>query len=206
MLDTQDLSMTGKESISGVGCSIVERGGVQHLFATAAPRHGDTFPQQTEDALHAIEVLGAEAGVRGSIITQSVFLRNPDDLPACRQLMRDFYGRHLPATTYILQPPCSGKLLEVEVCAVAGGPGEVCIDRRGERLVIVHFDGMSWAHLADVRPQTNAAAVYDRSLSAFSFAEAALSAGGIRFDQVIRTCFTWAILSGRRQTRSGIAS
>jgi enamine deaminase RidA (YjgF/YER057c/UK114 family) len=187
MLGTHDVDTIRNESIASVCSSVVERGTVRHLFAVALPRRGDTVSEQTEDALCNIEALSAEQGACGSIITQSVFLRRPDDLPACRQVIRDFFGRQMPATTYIFQPPCSGKLVEVEVSAVSGAPGEVSIDRRSEKLVVTHHDGMTWAHQANIGPHTEAKAIYDRSLSTFNLSGTALAAGGFRFEEVIRT-------------------
>jgi enamine deaminase RidA (YjgF/YER057c/UK114 family) len=187
MLDTQDASMIREASPPAIECSIVEGHGVRHLFAAVAPHRGDTLSQQVDDVLRAIATLMEEENARGSIVTQSVFLKDPADAAVCRQMMRDFYGRQLPATTYVFQPPCNGKLLQVEIVAVIGGRSEVSIDRRGERMVVAHYDGMTWGHVGGVRPRTTADAVYDRSLSAFNLAGAALSVGGFHFDQVIRT-------------------
>ena len=87
-----------------------------------------------------------EEGTRGSIVHQAVFLADMRHVDRCRQIMRDFYGAELPATSYIPQPPCGGKLLAVEALGVGQGRGEVEIERVSEELVIARHNGIAWVH------------------------------------------------------------
>ena len=146
--------MIRKESESGVGYSVVELGGVRHVFVAAAARQGTSIRQQAEDALRTIERLIKEESAPGSIVMQSVFLRDLADEAACREIMRDFYGKEMPATTYIPQPPCEGKLLAIEALGVGRGRGEVEIIRKGEQTVITRHDGIAWVHVANVHPKS----------------------------------------------------
>jgi enamine deaminase RidA (YjgF/YER057c/UK114 family) len=179
--------MIRKESEAGVGYSVVELGGVRHVFVAAVARQGTSICQQTEDALRTIETLIRDESAPGSIVMQSVFLRDLADEATCREIMRDFYGKEMPATTYIPQKPCEGKLLAIEALGVGRGRGEVEIIRKGEQTVITRHGGIAWVHVANVHAKSGAGSVYDRTLSAFHSADELLAAAGFRFDEVVRT-------------------
>jgi enamine deaminase RidA (YjgF/YER057c/UK114 family) len=179
--------MIRKESSAGIGYSVVELYGVRHVFAAAVPRTGTDLAHQLHDALGTIEAVIDEEGTRGSIVKQSVFLRDTDQIGQCRRLIKAFYGGELPATTYVPQAPCQGKLLSIEACGVGRRPGEVEIERRGERVVITRHNDVAWVHCDQVFPETLADGVYDRSLDAFRRMSRHLADAGARYDHVVRT-------------------
>ena len=193
MSQTVSSDMLRKVSSDGVGYSVVELNDVRHVFAAAVPRCGSTLEEQAEDALETIEAVIREEGTRGSIVHQAVFVADPTQIDLCRQIIRDFYGEELPATTYIPQHPCEGKLLSIEALGVGRGKGEVQIQRISEQLVIASHNNIAWVHCAQVLPETAATGVYDRSISAFAKMRALLASVNVRFDQVIRT---WLYLGG----------
>ena len=179
--------MIRKESSQGIGYAVVDLGKARHVFASALPLQDGDLETQARDALQTIEAVIREEGTQGSIVHQAVFLRDIRHRDACRQIMRDFYGNELPATTYIPQPPCEGKLLEIEALGVGRGGGEVAIHRYSEQMVVTSHDGIDWVHLANVLPGTTAAGVYDRSQDAFRQTCRELASHGYHYDQVLRT-------------------
>ena len=179
--------MIRKEIHAEAAYSVVEFNGVRRFFATVAPCRGVTLLEQTESALQTIEMLFREDGGSGSIVMLSVFLKNVEDQAACRQIVEEFYGQELPATSYIPQPPCDGKLLSIEAWGLAGGCNDLQIKRRGRGMVIARHHGATWVYLADVHPMTAAGSTCDRSLSAFRAAGKRLNSAGWQFDEVIRT-------------------
>lgn len=188
--------MIRRESIAGASYAVVELHNVRHIYVAAAPCRAGSLEDQTRDALGTIaQVIDAE-GRRGSIVQQAVFLRHPEQQEACRRLIHEFYGRELPATTYIAQPPCDGTLLAIEALGVgqgrAVGPGTVAIQRLSEQLVVTRHSGVSWIHCSQITPPT-AGSIYDRSTFAFGGMRQLLASAGVRFDQVIRT---WLYLGG----------
>lgn len=185
--------MLRKESSEGVGYSVVELNDVRHVFAAAVPRRGATLKEQAEDALGTIEAVIQEEGTRGSIVHQAVFVADASQIDHCRRIIRDFYEGELPATTYIPQHPCEGKLLAIEALGVGRGKGEVEIQRVSEQLVIAGHNNIAWVHCAQVLPDTQDSGVYQRSLSGFARMRALLASVNVRFDQVIRT---WLYLGG----------
>ncbi len=178
--------MIRKESSEGIGYAVVELNDTRHILASAVPRQGGDLHAQAHDALRTIEAVIEEEGTLGSIVSQAVFMKDSSQIEACRQIINDFYGDQLPATIYIPQPPCQGKLLEIEALGV-GGTGAVEIQRYCEKMVVSRHDGVTWVHLANIFPETAATGVYDRSLDIFQNASRRLAARGFSYDQVIRT-------------------
>jgi enamine deaminase RidA (YjgF/YER057c/UK114 family) len=179
--------MIRKELGTDLGYSAVEFDGVRRVFATVAPTRGATLAEQTESALLTLRARFQEEASPGSIVMLSVFLKNVNDQAACRQIIEDFYGRDLPAASYVFQPPCDGKLLAIEAWGLAGGSDNLQIERRDGTVVIARHNGAAWAYLTDVHPESAAGPICNRSLSAFCTAGERLRAIGWRFDEVIRT-------------------
>lgn len=178
--------MIRKESSEGIGYSIVKLNDTRHVLAGAVPRRGENLDEQARDALNTIEAVIEEEGTRGSIVRQAVFVKDINQIEACRRIINDFYGDQLPATIYIPQPPCGGKLLEIEALGV-GGHGAAEIQRYSEQMVVSQHDGVTWVHFNNISPETTATGVYDRSLDMFRRASEGLAARGFSYDQVIRT-------------------
>ncbi|MHC4398843.1 MAG: Rid family hydrolase [Planctomycetota bacterium] len=179
--------MIRKESSEGIGYSVVELNDVRHVFASAVPRSGKTLDEQAQDALKTIREVNQEEGTRGSIVHQAVFFKDPSQLEACRKIMQDFYGDELPATTYVPQPPCGGKLVSVEALGVGRATEGVEIRRLSDQLVIAGHSGVSWVHCGQIVPQTSATSVYDRSIDGFQIMRDMLGTVGVGFQRVIRT-------------------
>src|SRR5208283_6119161 len=137
-----------KSSHEGIGYSVVDLNDVRHVFAAAVPRRGLTLRQQAEDALHTMEAVIQGQSTRSSIVHQAVFVPNVSLIDECRQIIHEFYGKELPATSYIPQPPCEGKLLAIEALGIGRGMGEVDIERVSEQLVIARHNHIAWCHCA----------------------------------------------------------
>jgi enamine deaminase RidA (YjgF/YER057c/UK114 family) len=179
--------MIRRESSQGIGYSVVELHGVRHIFAAAVPREGATLAGQTRSALRTIEDVVAEQGTRNSIVSQAVFIADGGRIDECHQIIREFYGEHMPATTYVPQHPCQGNLVAIEALGIGGGPGRVEIERHNEQVVTARHGGVAWTHISQIVPQIPAPGVYARSLNAFEQMREKLAAVNVPFDQIIRT-------------------
>ena len=93
----------------------------------------------------------------------------------------------MPATTYVAQPLCNGKLLSIEALGICQSTGDVEIERHSENLVVTRCDGVTWAYCGHITPNTSGPSVYDRSLNAFERMENDLGSQGFDYDQVFRT-------------------
>ena len=182
---------------ANVGYSVVEFDDVRRVFATVAPSRGVTLPEQTESALHTLRSLFQEIASPGSIVMQSVFQKNSDDRAACRTIIEESYGHELPATNYVLQPPCDGQLLSIEAWGLAARGDDLQIERHGGAVTIARHNGATWAYSAGVFPDAAAGSCYDRSLSAFRAAGERLHSLGWRFDDVISTWLYLGDITGK---------
>jgi len=179
--------MIRKVSSEGVGYSVVDLNRVKHVFASAVPKTGGTFLHQSHDALQTIESVVRDEIALGTIVRQAIFIRDIKQREECRGIIEGFYGDDLPATSYIVQPPCGGKEIEIEAWGVGQADEGVEIHRYSDNLVVVKHDGIAWAHCARVVPQTDATKVYDRSVNAFERMQSILASQGFRYEQVVRT-------------------
>jgi enamine deaminase RidA (YjgF/YER057c/UK114 family) len=173
-----------KAARDGLGYSVAELSDVRRILVAAVPQRGSTFEQQAEDAMSSIDTAVESESMRGFIVQQTVFVADAAFVTPARQMMHAFYGDDLPATTYIRQRPCDGKLLAVEAMGVGQ---DVRIDRINEHLVVAAHNDISWAHCAGVLPRDARAGVYDGSASALGTMRELLDQAGMRFDQVFRT-------------------
>jgi enamine deaminase RidA (YjgF/YER057c/UK114 family) len=179
--------MIRKASSEGIGYSVADLNHARYLFAAAIPHNGDDLQTQAKDALATIEAVTHDEGCPGSIVHQAVFISDHSQVEACRKIIEDFYGEELPATAFVIQPPCEGKRLAIEAWGICRGAGDFHIQRISPNLVLVRHGGLTWGHCAGIVPQTDAPAVYDRSLDAFQRMSATLASQGFAYDQVVRT-------------------
>ncbi len=175
------------ESREALSYSVAELDGVTHVFAVAEPRRQGTIEQQTREALHTVQEVMEAEGTSGQIVEQVVFVRDARQQEVCRRIVRDRCGDQMPATTYVNQPPCSGKLVAVEAMAVGRGDQDVTIQRLSEQLVIARHGDVAWIHCGHIEPQTPARQVYKRSLDAFDRMARLLAEHGVGYTDVIRT-------------------
>ncbi len=185
--DIRKRCMISKRSTEGIGYSVFNLSKVRHVVATAIPRTGTTLQEQAHDALSTIEAVIREKFTQGAIVKQTVFMNGREELDECRQVIRDFYGVDMPATTYVAQPLCDGKLLSIEALGICQSSGDVEIERHSENLVITRCKGITWAYCGHITPNTDATGVYERSLNAFQRMQDVLGRGGFKYDQVFRT-------------------
>ena len=175
------------------GLSIVDWRGAREVFAVAAASGGSTFERQAAEALGTIDAAARSSGAQGSIVQQTVFLADLGLVDRCRQIVRAFYGEHLPATTYVPQPPCDGSMLAIEAVALAPAVSQVQVRRPSERLVIARHDGIDWLFCALVDSCLRPENAYRGATDVLGQIRTLLRGAGADFDQVLRT---WLYLGG----------
>ena len=183
----RNVGMINKRSREGIGYSVFNLSKLRHIVATAIPRTGTTLREQARDALRTIETVIREKSTQGAIVKQTVFLNGREELDECRQVIREFYGEDMPATTYVAQPLCDGKLLSIEALGICKSTGDVEIERHSENLVITRCNGITWAYCGHMTSNSDATSVYDRSFNTFQRMQEVLKRGGFEYDQVFRT-------------------
>jgi enamine deaminase RidA (YjgF/YER057c/UK114 family) len=188
--------MIVSESRVAGGYSAVELGAARHVLATAVPHEAADLHAGARDALRTLGAIMEDAGCRGSVVAQTVFLRDARHTEDCRQIVNDFYGAQLPATVYVAQPPCGGGLLQIEALGIGGGGG-VAVERYPDQAVVCRHGGATWIHLAGISATTGAAGVHDGSLEVFGEAARRLAARGSCYENVVRTWLYLGDIVGR---------
>jgi enamine deaminase RidA (YjgF/YER057c/UK114 family) len=189
-----------KVSGDGYGYSVVELDDVRQVLAVATGGPGGELRDQAREALQTIGAVHDQESTRGSIVHQTVFVARPELVADCRAIISDFYGEELPATSYVVQPVCQGKLFAIETLGVGRDNGEVHIERFGEQLVRVTHRGMCWLLCAGIGPRDGVTGVYNQTISALSRLRGLLAKRDVGFDHVIRT---WYYLGGDADDEGG---
>jgi enamine deaminase RidA (YjgF/YER057c/UK114 family) len=165
--------------------AIVQLGSLARLAVMITPARRGSFRRQAEDLFAQLRCMIHHQTVPVEPTTMMVFLRDGADEAECRRIIGKRFGAEAPVTTFVVQPPCVGAALGVELWGV-GGPG-VVVRRIGRHLVIVESDGIRWAYCGGIYGSDPEAGPYEESLAAFRNMEQQLAASGMGFDQVART-------------------
>jgi enamine deaminase RidA (YjgF/YER057c/UK114 family) len=189
------MSTHSVRKIAGEGThhAVVELNDVCHVFATAVPRRGSTLREQAMDALEAIAAVMSAEGAGDAVLRQAVFVADGQSIAAARQIVRSFYGRDVPATSYIPQAPLEGQLLAIEAMGLGRERDNVEIQRISDQLVVTRHNGVSWVYADHAVPRTSAAGVYEKAICSYQHLRRLLPDAGARMDQVLRT---WLYLGG----------
>lgn len=179
--------MIHKELRDDVGYCVIPVDGLRQVFAVARPAARGDIAEQTVEALEAVHRIFKEHGCTEPVM-QTIFLKNGEDLPACRRIVEEYFGAKMPATVLIEQPPCDGRLVAVESYGIKSSGicengGVKYIDGR---TVVVRQDGCQTAFLADFQDKTPGM-IFGQSLHAFQAAGERLNDLGMHFDDVVRT-------------------
>ena len=120
-------------------------------------------------------------------VAMSVFVGDIGQKQFLRQKFSEFFGKNLPATTYIPQTSCFGNSLVVELFAVGSDDTNIVIHRHDENSVQVDADGMSVLFCGDIRSEEAPLLSYDRSLNAILRMQILLQQAGYDISDLYRT-------------------
>jgi enamine deaminase RidA (YjgF/YER057c/UK114 family) len=171
--------------------SVLEFNDVCHVFATVEPLGAATLQDEAIDALQLLDAIMSAEGAGGAVVHQTIFLGDGVSVAACRQIVRDFYGHDVPATSYIPQAPCDGKRLAIEALGLRRD--QVQIRRISDQVVLARHGGVTWVYADQAVPRTSATGVYEKTICSYQHLRRLLPRAGARFDQVLRT---WLYLGG----------
>jgi enamine deaminase RidA (YjgF/YER057c/UK114 family) len=122
-----------------------------------------------------------------AVTSQTVFLRDPAQLPECQRLITDNFRDDVPATNFVLQPPCGGAHLALEAWAIGGR--DVQVERRGPHTTAVTYHGTRWIYCSGIRSAGTRQTVYDQTTDVLQQMQSALAKAHTRFERVVRTWF-----------------
>jgi len=164
--------------------AVLELGNLARLAVLVVPGSRGGFRQQAEELFAQLLCLVSRQPSALTATTMMVFLREGADEAECREVIHGHFGETSPVTTFVVQPPCCGAALGVELWAL--GRAGVTVKRFGPNLLAVESEGIRWIHCGGIRGQAGTGA-YEESLSGFRQMEQQLALAGVGFDQVVRT-------------------
>lgn len=163
----------------------LELGSLARLAIMAVPGSRGSFREQAQELFAQVKCIVSRQATELTPTTMMVFLRNGADEASCRKIVRACFGEAMPVTTFVVQPPCCGAALGIELWAL-GGP-DVTVKRFGPHLLAVESEGIRWIHCGGIRGDATKDGAFGEALSAFEQMNQQLAVAGIGFDQVVRT-------------------
>ena len=179
--------------------TVLDLEGIRRLALMVTPHPGGLFMDQAWETLSTIRAVLLQHPQPMAITTQTVFLRNAQDAATCRRLFEVYYQDRMPATNYVLQPPCNGSALAIEAWAVGGAGADIRF--HNEHLVTVEYDGLTWIHCAGISPPPTLSTAHGQSSFIFEQMENLMTQAGTSFNQVVRT---WLYQGGITEPEEGI--
>jgi enamine deaminase RidA (YjgF/YER057c/UK114 family) len=183
MLNSEPVSSLAE----GAGCSSVDLGDSVRLAFMVTPRGSGRFSDQVREVLTVILTLLEKQPQPMVVTSQTIFLRDAGDQADCERAFAEFYGSKLPVTNFVLQPPCCGAALAVEVWAIGGK--DVRVEHFGPQVLAVSYDSVRWVYCAGITPDSSVPGVYPQTLDALGRLRSALTDAGSSFRHVVRTWF-----------------
>ncbi len=165
--------------------AVLELGNLARLAVMVVPASRGSFRGQAEELFSQLLCLVSRQTTPLTATTMMVFLRDGANEAECQEVIQALFGQERPVTTFVVQPPCCGAALGVELWAL-GGPG-VKVERLGPYLLAVESEGIRWVHCGGIRGHIGTDGAYGESLSAFTQLQQQLALAGVSFDQVVRT-------------------
>lgn len=181
------VSGLGPNLSNGTKYSFIDLGDSEQVVLMLTPRGRGTFREQLQEVLSVVQTVLEKQSQSMTVTVQTVFLRDLCDQVHCEQILSAHYGSSLPVTSFVLQPPCSGAALAVEVWAIGGN--SVRIDQCGRQARAVSYDGVRWVHCAGITPAAPTNSAYRQTLDALERMRATLDQAGSGFEHVVRTWF-----------------
>jgi hypothetical protein len=165
--------------------ALVELGNLARLAVLMLPGGRGSFREQAEDLFAQLTCLLKRQCTPLTATTMMVFLRDGTDETECRKIVSACFGDSGPVTTFVVQPPCGGAALGLELWAV-GGPG-VRVQRFSPHLLTAQSEGIRWIYCGGICGQAGNEGAYGESVSAFRQMQQQLTLAGTSFAQVVRT-------------------
>lgn len=165
--------------------SLIGLGALARLAVMIEPSGRGPFRKQAEELFTQLVCIMSHQCTPLTATTMMVFLRDGGDEMECRAVIQHHFGDVQPVLNFVVQPPCSGAALGVELWAL-GGTG-VEVRRYNPHVISVEFEGIRWIHCGGVYGRPSEYGAYGESISAFRQLEQHLALANVGFGDVVRT-------------------
>ncbi|WP_182866158.1 Rid family hydrolase [Rhodopirellula sp. JC639] len=177
---------------------VVQLDDVTRVALMITPPNVGTPIDQAREAISTIQDILKRQPVEMSLTKQTVFVRSADDIDAFRKLFKASYQDRVPATSFVIQPPCAGQALAIEAWALGGDGIEVRFPLPD--LVTVTYDQLRWIYVAGITSPCDAACAYDEAKHSFGLLAQRLQHVGATFNDV---CRIWLYQGGITEPQPG---
>lgn len=184
-------NLAGEECGGRAEGSYVDLGESARMALLLGPEGRGAVKDQINDILSllAANLEGQPQPLEATLLT--VFLREAGDREEVERLLGEYFGARMPVTNYVLQPPCNGAAVAMEVWAV-GGKG-VRLEHYSPHVLSVTYDGVRWIYCGGIESPGSVPSVYQQTTEGIQALEAALRLAGSGLGDVVRT---WYYLGG----------
>lgn len=179
-----------KTSGNGVSCSLTNDKGFFKLIAVVHPStESQILKDQVRSALDRLNAVLIKEDLCGTVIKQTIFVRDLNDGPEIQSIMREYYGTDLPVNTYVPQTPCEEELKFILEAYAVRKDGEVIIRRTSENAVVIEYsNNLKFTMVGNIVPDNARESLsYPRSWRGFEIMRDRLKANGFAMSDLLRT-------------------
>lgn len=165
--------------------SVINLEGVRRVALMVTPQPQGAVIDQAWEAFSTIRAILKQQAIPMSVVSQTVFVRRAEDAEPCRRLFHAYFDERMPATNFVVQPPCGGQALAIEAWALGGEQVKLEFPQRD--VVSIQYDGLRWLHIAGVSSRASNRTAYEQALQIFEEIARRLDWSGASFKDVVRT-------------------
>jgi enamine deaminase RidA (YjgF/YER057c/UK114 family) len=174
--------------------AFVDLGDSARVAIVGAPGGRGPFAEQAGEVFASLQAILQQQAQPMAVTVLTVFLREPGDEAACRQMLTAQFGSKAPVTNFVFQPPCCGAALAIEAWAIGGD--SVRVEHFGPHTLAVSYDSVRWVYCAGLSAHPIARAAYDQTTDGLRRMRAALAEAGSSLERVVRTWFYVGDITG----------
>lgn len=173
--------------------TLIDLGRVRRLALMVTPEVSGEVRDEAWEAVSTVRAILKQQSRPMRVTLQTVFLRRAEDELPCRRVLEAYFGSQMPATQFVVQPPCGGQSLALEAWAIGGDA--VTVQYPAPDVVTVNYDGLRWIYAGGVvSPMTTSA--YDQTQKALRELARRLGSAGATFGDVVRTWLYMGSITG----------
>ncbi len=177
--------------------SVIDLEQVTRVALMVTPQAGGEVLDQAWEAISTIRAILKQQPLPMTVTSQTVFLRRAEDAELCRLLFQAYYRDRMPATTFVVQPPCGGQALAIEAWALGGEQADIRFLQ--PEMVSVAYDGLRWLYVGGVSPPQATAGAYAQAKQTLDEVARRLAMADASFRDVVRTWLYQGGITHREQ-------
>ncbi len=128
--------------------SVIDLDRVSRVALMVTPQPTGDVIDEAWEAISTIRVILKQQPVPMTVTMQTVYVASAEEIESIRLLFDAYFGDRMPATSFIVQPPCGGQRLAIEAWALGGPDVDVQFPRPD--IVTIAYDELRWIYLGGI--------------------------------------------------------